>query len=360
MRTQPGLLLALCAMLQLVPAPVAMPQEPVTADLVLKNGTVIDGTGSPRRRADVAIRGERIVAVGTFNADPKAKVIDASAWIVAPGFIDLHTHSDDGIVTARLRANRNYQAQGVTTIVTGNCGGGTRDVAKLLDAVDASGAGTNVIHLIPHGALRASVMGNADRAPTEKELERMKALVERGMKAGAWGMSTGLIYLPGRVSETPELIALSHVVARHGGFYASHIRNEGEGLLRSIDEILTIGREAKLPVHRLAREGVGEGELGPGGDPACARIRGGAAEGRADGHRRSVSLRGFEHEAGGDGRPCVGSAGGCRGLRPHGRRSRAGTEAAPRDPGGTRPPRQRSVDPDRPLPGAPRPRWEGP
>jgi predicted amidohydrolase YtcJ len=270
-RIQGGLLLVLVTILELVPGQRAMPQEPVAADLVLKNGTVIDGTGAPRRRADLAIKGERIAAIGSFTADPKAKVIDASAWIVAPGFIDLHTHSDDGIVAARTRANRNYQAQGVTTIVTGNCGGGTLDAARLLGAVDASGAGTNVIHLVPHGAVRAAVMGNADRAPTDQELGAMKALVEKGMTAGAWGMSTGLIYLPGRFSETAELIALSRVVAAHGGFYASHIRNEGENLLRSIDEILTIGREARLPVHVSHLKASGKASWGLV-TPACARI----------------------------------------------------------------------------------------
>ncbi len=271
MKTKAGLLVVLVAMLGFVsPSPVAA-EEPIAADLVLKNGTVIDGTGAPRRRADVAIRGERIVAVGTFAVDPKARTIDASAWIVAPGFIDLHTHSDDVIVASRTRANRNYQTQGVTTIVTGNCGGGTLDVAKLLDAVDAHGAGTNVIHLIPHGAVRAAVMGNADRAPTTAELERMKDLVERGMKAGAWGMSTGLIYLPGRFSETPELVALASVVAQHGGFYASHIRNEGTGLLKSIDEILTIGKEAALPVHVSHLKASGKASWGLT-TPACARI----------------------------------------------------------------------------------------
>jgi predicted amidohydrolase YtcJ len=266
-----NLLRTLVAILGLVPPCTARAEEPITADLVLKNGTVIDGTGAPRRRADVAIRGERIVAVGTFVVDAKAKVIDASPWIVAPGFIDLHTHSDDGIVAARTRANRNYQAQGVTTIVTGNCGGGALDVAKLLDAVDAHGAGTNVIHLIPHGAVRAAVMGNADRAPSTAELEQMKALVERGMNAGVWGMSTGLIYLPGRFSETPELIALSRVVARHGGIYASHMRNEGTSLLKSIDEILTIGKEAGLPVHISHLKASGKASWGLT-TPACDRI----------------------------------------------------------------------------------------
>ncbi len=224
-------------------------EQPVKADVVLKGGTVVDGTGAPGRKADVAIRGDRIVAVGTFEVEPGAKVIDATGLIVAPGFIDLHTHSDPGIAQPRTRANRNYQAQGVTTIVTGNCGGGVLDVGKYLDSIDEHGAGTNVIHLIPHGTLRASIFGNAERPPSTDELEKMKALVEKGMKAGAWGMSTGLIYLPGRYAKADELIELAKVIARFGGIYASHIRNEGTGLLRSIDEAIAIGRGAGLPVH---------------------------------------------------------------------------------------------------------------
>ncbi len=169
--------------------------------------------------------------------------------MVAPGFIDLHTHSDPGISQAALRHNRNYLTQGVTTVVTGNCGLGVLDVSKYLATIDAHGAGTNVIHLIPHGALRSAVMGDVERVPTPLELERLKNRVERGMKEGAWGLSTGLIYVPGRYANTAELIELSKVVARHGGLYASHIRNEGARLLESIEEAISIGKEAGVPVH---------------------------------------------------------------------------------------------------------------
>src|SRR4051794_33093411 len=123
----------------------------IIADVVLKGGTVIDGSGSPGRRADVALRGDRIVAVGEFQAPPGVKVLDVTGKVVAPGFIDLHSHSDGVILNPRTRGNLNFQTQGVTTVVTGNCGGGALDVAKYLDAIDHQGAGTNVIHLIPHG-----------------------------------------------------------------------------------------------------------------------------------------------------------------------------------------------------------------
>ncbi len=230
------------------PARPARP-EPVAADVVLRGGTLIDGSGAPARRADVAFRGDRIVAVGKFEIDQKARVIDVSSLIVAPGFIDLHTHSDPGITEPARRLNRNYLAQGVTTIVTGNCGLGVLDVAKYLTTIDSHGAGTNVIHLIPHGTVRSSIMGNANRPPGPDELTRMKRLVERGMEGGAWGLSTGLIYVPGRYARTSELIELSKVVARHGGIYASHIRNEGAQLAESIDEALSIGKGAAIRVH---------------------------------------------------------------------------------------------------------------
>ena len=226
------------------PAPAA-----AAADVVLQGGTVIDGTGAPRRRADVLIRGERIAAVGAFRIDPKATVIDASAWIIAPGFIDLHSHSDQTLLKAKTRANLNYQTQGVTTVVTGNCGHGQLDVGKYLDDIDKNGAGTNVIHLVPIGDVRASVLGNAERAPTAAELKTMEAHVERGMKSGAWGVASGLIYMPDRYAEAPELIALAKVAARRGGIYASHIRDEGTGLVEAIDEAIAIGRGAGLPVH---------------------------------------------------------------------------------------------------------------
>jgi N-acyl-D-amino-acid deacylase len=222
---------------------------PVEADYLLHNATLYDGSGTPGVKGDLAIRGERIVAVGTFAVAGKPRTIDATGLVVAPGFIDLHTHSDYPLLQPATRANLCYLMQGVTTVVTGNCGSGPTDVAAHFKKLESGGVGSNVIHLVPHNSVRARVMKNANRAPTADELKQMEELVDRGMSDGAWGLSTGLIYNPGTYAKTDELIALAKVAARHGGFYASHIRDEGAGVLGAIGEALTIGREAKLPVH---------------------------------------------------------------------------------------------------------------
>lgn len=227
----------------------AGPAEPVACDFVLRGGTVFDGAGGEGVMADVAIRGEKIVAVGKFAVLGSPRELDAHGLYVAPGFIDLHNHSDGPILDPKTKASANHLVQGVTTIVTGNCGFGPVDVADYFSKIAAGGVGTNVIHLIPHGALRQQVMGDANRPPSPAELTAMKRLAQQALDDGAWGMSTGLIYTPGTFAQTAELIALAEVVGQNGGIYVSHIRNEGEGLLESLDEILRIGREGKLPVH---------------------------------------------------------------------------------------------------------------
>jgi N-acyl-D-aspartate/D-glutamate deacylase len=221
----------------------------IEADVVIRNATFYDGTGKPGVKGDLAIKGDRIVGVGAFSVANKPTEVDGKGLVVAPGFIDLHTHSDDALTQPTTRANRCYLVQGVTTVVTGNCGFGPTDVAAYYAKLEKGGVGSNVLHQIPHGSVRDKVMGNTNRPPTAEELKKLEDLVDQNMKDGTWGISTGLIYTPGVYSKTDELIALAKVVAKHHGFYASHIRDEGTGVLAALDEALTIGREAKLPVH---------------------------------------------------------------------------------------------------------------
>ncbi|WP_428307902.1 N-acyl-D-amino-acid deacylase family protein [Lacipirellula sp.] len=227
----------------------AQTPPPVDADILLRGGQVLDGTGSPAVTADVAIIGDRIVAVGQLTPGKIGETIDCTGLIVAPGFIDLHNHSDESIVADETRTAENYIRQGCTTLVTGNCGGGAVDVAKYLAEIDAHGAGTNIAHLIPHGSTRALVLGRRQVDPTPEELAKLQEFVDKGMREGAWGIATGLIYIPGAYSKIDELAAMTEPVGRHGGIYASHIRSEDNALLEAVSEAIEIGRRANTPVH---------------------------------------------------------------------------------------------------------------
>ncbi|MBY0528483.1 MAG: D-aminoacylase [Gemmataceae bacterium] len=267
----------------------AAADAPVTADHVIRGATLYDGSGKPGIKGDLAIRGEKIVAVGTFDVAGRPKIIDGTGLIVAPGFIDLHTHSDipifvpgsrQPITEPATRANLNYLLQGVTTIVTGNCGFGPVDVATYLKEIETSKVGTNVAHQVPHNDLRRRVMGNVNRAPTAAELAKMKELVEKGMKDGAWGFSTGLMYTPGSYARTDELVELAKVAAAQRGFYASHMRDEGADVLTSINETLDIGKRAGLPVHISHLKSRGPKGWGKSGD-AIALIEQARKQGQA-------------------------------------------------------------------------------
>lgn len=238
----------LTVVLALVLTPLAPAADPPT-HLIFRNATIHDGSGKPPRQGDVHIRGATIAAVGPVGPIDGATEIDATGLIICPGFIDLHTHCDSGLTSPTGRANINYVRQGCTTVVTGNCGSGPVDVAAFFKTLEAGGVGTNVIHLAPHNSIRSRVMGNANRPPTADELKRMEQLVETALTDGAWGLATGLIYNPGTYAQTAEIVALAKVVGRHGGLYASHIRNEGAGLLDAIEEAITIGREGRCRVH---------------------------------------------------------------------------------------------------------------
>ena len=220
-----------------------------SADTLLTNAHIYDGVAIEPVKGDVAIKDGKIIAVGESLPHTAKLEIDCTGKILCPGFIDLHNHSDRQIVSGATRANVNYLLQGCTTVVTGNCGSGPVDVARYYEQIDSAGAGTNIAHLLPHGGLRLEVMGSERRKPTAAELTKMLELANKAMLDGAWGMSTGLIYVPSSYADTTELVKIAEVVSKHRGIYASHIRGEGSGLLDSVQEAMDIGKEANLPVH---------------------------------------------------------------------------------------------------------------
>jgi dihydroorotase/N-acyl-D-amino-acid deacylase len=225
-------------------------------DLLIRNGTVIDGSGAPRYRADVAITNNQIVAVSRTALDrAKAKrTIDATGLIVAPGFIDLHAHLDPIFVMPDAQS---AVRQGVTLALGGPDGGGPYPFGKYLDSVATKPLGINVAFLAGHNSIRRAVMGTANRAPTAEELDRMTRMVGESMHDGAFGMSTGLRYVPGVYSNVEEVIALSKVAADSGGIYTSHLREEGVGLISGVAEALEIGRRAHIPVVLTHHKAIG-------------------------------------------------------------------------------------------------------
>ena len=216
-------------------------------DLVIRNGRVVDGTGNPWIHADVAIQNGRIVRVGTVAATDAKRTIDATGLIVAPGFIDVHTHVEGDLETQPGAPNFVYD--GVTTMITGNCGSSRTNLRTYFDTLRLGSISVNLGSLVGHNAVRLKVMKTAFRDPTVREQTEMEAIVEQAMKDGAVGLSTGLIYTPGTYARTPEIVNLAKMASRYGGVYASHIRNEGQNVKQAIEEAIQIGREAGIPVE---------------------------------------------------------------------------------------------------------------
>ena len=207
-------------------------------DLVIAGGLVVDGSGAPARRADVAVRDGRIAAIGTIPGTQAREVLDATGLVVAPGFIDVHTHADD--LAEHPRAE-NFVRMGVTSVVAGNCGGSALDIGEALTRIRQVGASINFATLIGHNTVRRAVLGTADRMPTIGELEKMKSLVWKGIADGAVGFSTGLQYVPGTYAKGSEILELARVAGNAGGLYASHMRNEGTALEEAVRETIRIG-----------------------------------------------------------------------------------------------------------------------
>jgi N-acyl-D-amino-acid deacylase len=242
-------------------------------DLKIEGATVVDGTGTAGGRTDVGVRDDTIVVVGDLSREPAGRTLNASGRVLTPGFIDVHSHSD-----WTLWANRRAESkirQGVTTEVVGNCGFSPapastehlemlrafalarprgldfrwRSMEEYFDAFDAQGTAVNVVHLVGHGALRIAVMGFAERQPSTAELRLIQDLLTSSMEAGAWGLSTGLLYRPGSYATRDEIVTLARVAARHRGFYASHVGDNATARPDTVAEAIRIGREAEMSVQ---------------------------------------------------------------------------------------------------------------
>jgi N-acyl-D-aspartate/D-glutamate deacylase len=224
-------------------------EEPAAKlDVLIRGGSVVDGTGKPRFQADVGIRDGRIAHVGPAADATAELVIDAEGMIVAPGFLDAHNHSEFAIAAPQRRLNEGFVRQGVTTIVGGPDGGlEPNQMRRLIEAYEKNGVGTHVALYVGHNAIRRRVMReNPRRAPSHEELEEMKTLVREGMELGAVGLSTGLMYEPGMFSDTDEVVSLAAEAAPYGGIYDSHVRNPVHALLKSDREVIEIARRAHV------------------------------------------------------------------------------------------------------------------
>lgn len=224
----------------------AIPQTNPLYDIVIVNARIVDGTGNPWYRGSVAIKDGRIARVGWIDVTNARQTIDARWQIVAPGFIDVHAHTEN---VYDFPNAENFIRMGVTTLITGNCGGSVTDVGEFLSRINTKPLAINLSTLIGHNSVRSNVMGLDNRAPTSEEQRQMNELVEKGMRDGALGLSTGLIYVPGTFSKTDEVVELAKAASRYGGTYASHIRDEGLGVADAIKEAINIGEQANMPVE---------------------------------------------------------------------------------------------------------------
>jgi N-acyl-D-amino-acid deacylase len=300
-------------------------------DLIIRNGQVIDGTGAPARKADVGVSGDKIEEIGDLAHAQAMRTVDAHGHFVTPGFIDIHTHTDETIFITPLVESKIQQ--GVTTEVGGNCGGSAapllgaaledmqervkeyetlevnwRTMGEFLNRVEQLKISTNYVTFVGHGRLRACVMGYAMRAPTASELAEMQKLITQSLEEGAWGMSTGLIYPPSSFAGIEEIVALGHVVAEKESVYASHIRNEGNKLLPAVDEAITVGKRAGVRVQLSHHKAAGKQNWGKV-HQSIAMIEQARAEGivvNADQYPYvasatglSTAIPGWAHEGGG-------------------------------------------------------------
>ena len=261
-------------------------------DILITGGTIIDGTGRPPYKRDIVIRGDRIEIIGGVSKAGAIHKIDATGMVIAPGFIDLHSHADRGLLNHRTAEN--YIRQGVTTLVCGNCGSSPVDVAKFFELLREVGTGPNVALLVGHGSVRNEVMGRLNAPPSDEQLAEMKRLVRKAMHDGAIGMSTSLRYGPGTYATTEEIVSLTKEIAPFRGFYATHMRDEGTKILEAVEEALLIGDRAGVPVH-ISHHKISSASVFGLTRQTLARID----RARADG--RDVSLDQYPYGAGSGG-----------------------------------------------------------
>jgi dihydroorotase/N-acyl-D-amino-acid deacylase len=250
------LLALLAAVLAVWPAAA---QEP-PYDLLLRGGRVIDGTGAPWYVADVAIRGDAIVAVGRGLSGAARRTVDVGGLVVSPGFIDLHSHARRGIF--KVPTAENYVRQGVTTLMEGPDGSSPLPLREFLDKLAATPMSVNMGSFVGQGSIREKVIGTVDRKATPDETFAMKELVRAGMRDGAFGLSSGLFYVPGTFTPTEEVVALARVAGEMGGIYISHMRNEAARVVDSVAETIRIGEEGGLPTQVTHHKIIGKGNWG--------------------------------------------------------------------------------------------------
>jgi dihydroorotase/N-acyl-D-amino-acid deacylase len=229
-------------------------------DLLIMNGRVVDGTGNPWFYGDVAVRGDTIAAIGKLTGATARETIDARGRVVAPGFIDIHSHGRRGIFD--VPTAENYLREGVTTFIEGPDGSSPVPLAPFFAQLGATPISVNVASFVGHGSIRAAVMGLENRKATPEEIEKMKALARQGMLDGAVGLSTGLFYVPGNYADTEEVIEIARVVGAMGGFHQSHMRDETEHIRDSVRETIRIGEEGGLPTQVTHHKVIGTANWG--------------------------------------------------------------------------------------------------
>ena len=235
-----------------------------TYDLLIKNGRIVDGTGSPWYRGDLAVRGDTIARIAPRIDAPATRVVDAAGKVVAPGFIDPHTHARRGIF--QVPTADNYVRQGVTTLTEGPDGSSPLPIKPFLERIAATHITPNFALFVGQGTIRDQVIGPVNRKATEAEIEKMRGLVRQGMEDGAFGLSSGLFYVPGTFTPTAEVVELAKVAGRMGGIYISHMRDEASGVLDSVRETIEIGEKGGLPTQVTHHKIIGKANWGRSAD----------------------------------------------------------------------------------------------